>query len=162
MIEATLCFLLKEDQICLAMKKRGFGMGKWNGYGGKVDQGETPIEALVREVQEESGVIVLSENVEKRGEIKFYFAENPEWNERGHIYWIHDWQGEPVETEEMDPKWYPLDAIPYDQMWDADRHWLPVFLDGKKFEAEIHFAGPENKMQNIDLRVVDEKTGADL
>lgn len=38
---ATLCYLLKDDQVLLAMKKRGFGEGKWNGPGGKVEKGET-------------------------------------------------------------------------------------------------------------------------
>ena len=45
MIEATLCFLLRKDEILLAKKKYGFGVGKWNGVGGKVEKGETIEEA---------------------------------------------------------------------------------------------------------------------
>lgn len=46
---------MKENQILLAMKKRGFGAGKWNGAGGKINAGETIEEATTREVDEELG-----------------------------------------------------------------------------------------------------------
>ena len=45
-----------ERQLLLGRKKRGFGEGKWNGFGGKLEPGETVEEAAVRELQEESGV----------------------------------------------------------------------------------------------------------
>jgi len=48
----TLLFLIKEDQILLAMKKRGFGMGRFNGVGGKIEPGETIEQAMIRECQE--------------------------------------------------------------------------------------------------------------
>ena len=52
MKQATLCPLIKDDQILLAMKKRGFGVGKWNGVGGKVEKGEEIIDAAIREIKE--------------------------------------------------------------------------------------------------------------
>lgn len=45
------------------MKKRGFGEGWWNGYGGKVQDGESMTDAMVRELQEESDLV--AKNTEK-------------------------------------------------------------------------------------------------
>ena len=69
----TLCFCLREDQVLLGMKKRGFGEGKWNGYGGKVRKNEMPRTALVREIKEESGLSIFEETLEKVGLIRFSF-----------------------------------------------------------------------------------------
>ncbi|MBI2175352.1 MAG: NUDIX domain-containing protein, partial [Parcubacteria group bacterium] len=76
---ATLCFLIKDNQVCLAMKKRGFGVGKWNGVGGKVAEGETIVGATSREAGEEIGVRVLPEELEYKASLRFYFNEKPEW-----------------------------------------------------------------------------------
>ncbi|MEK7139021.1 MAG: NUDIX domain-containing protein [Patescibacteria group bacterium] len=73
MRQTTLCLLLKEKEILLAMKKRGFGAGKWNGVGGKVDEGETVKLAATRELNEEIGVSVKEEHLEDVGNIKFIF-----------------------------------------------------------------------------------------
>ncbi len=139
MRNVTLCFLLRGDEICLAMKKQGFGIGKWNGVGGKVEEGETIEEAAVRELYEEIGVHANITDLENMGNIKFYFNEKPDWNQQMHIYFINQWQGEPIESEEMAPKWYKKDQIPYEAMWIDDPHWLPKVLDGKKIEGEFYF-----------------------
>ena len=139
MRNVTLCFLIRDDEICLAMKKRGFGMGKWNGIGGKVEDGETIEEAAIRELYEEINVKTNITNLEKIGNIKFYFNDKPDWNQRMHIYFINQWQGDPKESEEMAPKWYKKNQIPYESMWVDDPHWLPQVLDGKKIEAEFYF-----------------------
>src|SRR5690349_5058184 len=96
----TLCILRDGENLLLAMKKRGFGIGNWNGYGGKLLPNETIEDALVREVEEESTVKLLK--YEKRGEIQFIF---PEMIHHVHVYEGLQWDGEPQETEEMSPKW---------------------------------------------------------
>ncbi len=63
----TLLLLKHENRVLLGMKKRGFGMGKWNGFGGKVDPGETLLAAALREMQEESGVAVSPETCAYHG-----------------------------------------------------------------------------------------------
>ncbi|MDD5605788.1 MAG: 8-oxo-dGTP diphosphatase [Patescibacteria group bacterium] len=139
MRDVTLCFLVRGNKICLAMKKRGFGVGKWNGVGGKVQDGETIEEAAVRELREEIGVTTLVEDLENVGNIKFFFNEKPDWNQRMYIYFVHRWTGNPQESDEMAPKWYKLDEIPYDAMWVDDPHWLPNVLRGEKIEGEFYF-----------------------
>ena len=139
MRNVTLCFLIKDDEICLAMKKRGFGIGKWNGIGGKVEGTETIEEAAVRELYEEIKVRANITDLEKVGNIKFYFNDKPDWNQRMHIYFINQWQGDPEESEEMAPKWYKKNQLPYESMWIDDPHWLPKVLEGKTIEAEFYF-----------------------
>ena len=55
-METTLCLLRRNEEILLAMKKRGFGEGKYNGVGGKIEGTETPEAAMLRETKEEIGV----------------------------------------------------------------------------------------------------------
>lgn len=139
MTKTTLNFLIKDSQILLAMKKRSFGKDKWNGVGGKLQEGETLEDAIVRETEEEIGVRVEKENLESVGIIDFIFTHNPDWDQECHVFITKKWQGEPGETEEMRPEWYSFDKIPYDSMWVDDRYWLPLVLEGKKIKAKFVF-----------------------
>jgi 8-oxo-dGTP diphosphatase len=119
MQQATLCLLVKDDKIVLAMKKRGFGTGKPNGYGGKVQPGETTEQAAVRELYEEAGIRAVPEDLKKMGEITYLFPTVPaekNWNQVVHVYIITRWEGEPQETEEMKPEWYALAGLPLEKM----------------------------------------------
>eukprot|EP01097_Dermamoeba_algensis_P000572 TRINITY_DN1198_c0_g1_i1.p1 TRINITY_DN1198_c0_g1~~TRINITY_DN1198_c0_g1_i1.p1 ORF type:complete len:175 (-),score=24.74 TRINITY_DN1198_c0_g1_i1:876-1400(-) len=130
---------LQKSRILLGLKKRGFGVNKWNGFGGKVKVGQETIEeAAKREVHEECSLVVKS--MEKRGVIYFEFDEKlePALFEV-HIFVCSSWEGLEEESEEMRPKWYSLDAIPYDQMWIDDVFWLPLLLKGRCFEALFSF-----------------------
>lgn len=122
------------------MKKRSFGMGKWNGAGGKFDQaqGDKNIQdTAVRETEQEIGVKIL--NPEKVGLLHFYFPYKPEWDQDVHVFLIKDWTGEPIESEEMRPQWFNLNEIPYENMWSDDILWLPHILQGEKLEADFIF-----------------------
>ena len=130
MKQATLCLLLKDKQILLAMKKRGFGVGKWNGVGGKVQVDEQIVDAIIRETKEEIGVDII--NPHKVGVFHFIFPYKPDWNQDVHLFLAKEWNGAPEESEEMMPKWFDLKDIPYNEMWDDDRIWLPLILKGEK------------------------------
>src|SRR5262245_53934006 len=105
---STLCFLVKDDQILLAMKKRGFGEGKWNGVGGKINPNESIKAAAIRELSEEIGVDAKEEHLESMGILRFR-SKNPGLNWETNVFFIRTWQGEPVESEEMRPQWYAND-----------------------------------------------------
>ena len=137
--QATLCVICNEDEILLAMKKRGFGVGKYNGFGGKVNPGETIEEAVVRELEEESGLCAKVEDVQKVAELDFYFPYKPEGDQTVHVYLVRKYSGVPHETDEMAFEWFTRDTIPYDRMWDDDKYWLPLVLAGKKVEATFIF-----------------------
>ena len=132
----TLCLILNENNILLAMKKRGHGEGFWNGYGGKVQAGESIEAAMKREVKEELGVV--AQEYENRGVIIFEFQGDPELIET-HLYSIIKYEGKPSESEEMKPEWFAFDKIPYDQMWPADIQWIPLFIEGHNIKADILF-----------------------
>ncbi len=130
----SLIFLRRNDQVLLAMKKRGFGEGRWNGAGGKVEPGETLEQSMIREAEEEIGITPIA--YEKVGDIVFdeYFKGEPTLL-RVHVFTATKWQGTPQESDEMRPQWFALDRIPYDSMWPDDPLWLPRVLAGKKITA---------------------------
>lgn len=143
MRDTTLLFLIKKDgdtitNICLAMKKRGFGMGRYNGVGGKVETGETIEQAVKREAHEEIGVIVG--DMSKCAELAFTFPHKEDWNQLVHVYLTDSWQGDIVETEEMNPQWFAMQDIPYSIMWPDDIFWLPKVLGGEQVRAKFSFA----------------------
>lgn len=133
----TLVFLRKPGHLCLAMKKRGFGAGKWNGVGGKVEPGESIEQAAVRETQEEIGVTPLS--LEHVAEIEFLFKHMPHFDQTMYVFMADSWTGEPTESEEMTPQWYALEDIPFTDMWPDDPHWLPQVLRGEKIRGSFTF-----------------------
>ena len=137
-IEATLLFLRKEDKILLAMKKRGFGTGRYNGIGGKLNEGETVEEAMIRETEEEIFVTPIEYN--KVAIIDFIEINKGELeNMIVHIYVATKWEGAEKESEEMKPEWFDIQEIPYDKMFEDDSYWLPLVLEGKKIKANFRF-----------------------
>lgn len=150
MKEATICILMKEGKICLGIKKRKLGKGKYNGFGGGVEPGETAEQAALRELSEETnGVKALEYG--KVGEMSYYFPAQPEWNQIVHIYLVTKWEGKPSETDEMTAEWFALDKIPYDQMWDNDKYWLPLVLEGKKVRGKVVHDGNTTIEKNIEI-----------
>jgi 8-oxo-dGTP diphosphatase / 2-hydroxy-dATP diphosphatase len=132
----TLLFLRKGSQLLLAMKKRGFGEGRWNGVGGKVEDDETIEYAMAREAQEEIGITPIL--YEKVADILFdeFFKGQPALM-HVHVFFATKWKGQPTESEEMKPAWFESKFLPYDTMWADDRYWLPTVLEGKKIKADF-------------------------
>ena len=153
MLETTLCLLKKDNKVLLAMKKRGFGEGKFNGIGGKIENGETPEEAMIRETKEE--ILVTPTKYEKVGIIEFdEFYKGKKEKVMFHLYIVSKWQGEPNESEEMKPKWFDIQNIPYDKMFPDDKYWLPFILEGQKIRAYFDF-DEEWNLLNKRIEVLD-------
>ena len=132
----TLCIIHQHPKILLGMKKRGHGEGKWNGFGGKIEKGETIEEATKREMREEAGVEV--EKINKLGVLDFIYQDGS-GNMEVHIYCAKEFTGNPTESEEMKPRWFDVSKIPYDQMWSDDKYWLSMFLEERKFKGKFLF-----------------------
>lgn len=141
----TLCFVHTDAEILLGMKKRGFGEGKWNGFGGKVAANETIEEAAKRELFEESGI--TAHELEKRGVVEFEFQGNPEIIEM-HVFRATRHEGEPKESEEMRPRWFQHHEIPYTAMWPDDSIWLKHFLAGERFAGYFLFQGNDTILKH--------------
>lgn len=153
-VELTLLYLTQGDEVLLAMKKRGFGEGNWNGVGGKIETGETIDQALVRECQEE--ISVTPTEYDKVGYLVFNeHHESVRKLMQLHIYLSTKWEGNITESEEMRPKWFKLYDMPYDQMWPADRIWLKEVLAGKKIVGEFNL-NEDTTVNKYDFKVVDE------
>jgi len=134
-MRASLCFVSRGGQILMIRKKRGLGAGKINGPGGRVEPGETPMEAAIRETQEELCITPL--NLSERGELHFQFVDGLALH--CVVFTADGCDGEPVETEEAIPHWMETSAIPYHDMWADDIYWLPGMLEGKTFKGYFHF-----------------------
>ena len=154
---ATLCMIIQNGKILLGMKKRGFGNGKYNGYGGKPNLGGSLESAALRELREESFLQAEISDLVNVGEIDFYFPHEPDFDQTVHIYRVLNFTGTPKETEEMSHHWFSLREIPYTNMWDDDKHWLPKVLEGKKVKGYIVFreVNQENIISENGLSVVD-------
>jgi 8-oxo-dGTP diphosphatase len=146
--EATLLFVILGRQVLLIDKQRGLGAGKINGPGGRVEDGETPYDAAVREVQEELCVTPL--DVKKAGELSFQFTDG--YSLRCHVFSASDIDGEPVATSEAVPRWESIGNLPFDRMWADDRIWLPMLLAGQQFRGAALFEG--DQMLGHDIRPV--------
>lgn len=143
MMLCTLVFLVKSNEILLGMKKRGFGSGRWNGIGGKVEAGEDIERAMVRECEEEIGVTPV--HYEKVAVHELLIAgEQPDIEL--HTYVSRGWKGEPKETDEMAPQWFKFADIPYDAMWEDDIYWLPQILEGQKLHTHFTFSEDEHML----------------
>lgn len=132
----TLVIIHDHPKVLLGMKKLGFGAGRWNGFGGKVEEGETIEEAARRELKEEAGI--EADQLEKIGINEFDWQNGSEVLEV-HIFKSRDFRGEPRESDEMSPKWFFADEIPFAEMWSDDVYWFPYFMRGKKFHGKFIF-----------------------
>lgn len=141
MRDTSLVFPVNDrGEILLGHKRRGMGFGKWNGFGGKIEKGENMRECAARELFEESGLIADPKDFQLVADIYFDCPSNPEWSHGGEVYFVTKWQGNPHVSDEMEPKWFSLENLPYDEMWQADCHWIPLILSGKIIRGRITFA----------------------
>ena len=150
MKDVTILFLRRDDQLLLAMKKRGFGVGKWNGVGGKVEAGEDITTAAIRECQEEIGV--TPRNLVHMGDLTFRMSHDPSFGHHAHIFMATEWDGEPAESEEMKPQWFSITAIPYKTMLPDDPLWLPHIINGEPFQGTMTL-GPHDEVVHSELTV---------
>ncbi len=131
----TLVFIRQDDRVLLIRKKRGHGAGKFNGPGGKLERDETPLAGAVRETLEE--VRVQVRGIELLGRFKFVDLSAPQWF--GYAFLAHGFEGSPEETDEAVPHWFSVHELPFDEMWEDDRIWLPRLLEGERLEGEFLF-----------------------
>jgi 8-oxo-dGTP pyrophosphatase MutT (NUDIX family) len=154
MQDATLVFLVRDNQILLGYKKRGFAQGKLNGFGGKIEVGESIAVAAARELHEECGVSVALDDLQAVARLVFFFPAKREWDQIVHVFIAERWRGKPGETQEMKPRWFSQDAIPFNQMWADDQHWLPLVLRGQRVKATFTFNADNETIAEMNIENV--------
>ncbi|UIP58232.1 8-oxo-dGTP diphosphatase [Agromyces marinus] len=141
--EVCVCYVLREwegrTEVLLGRKKHGLGKGYFVGLGGKLEPGETAVEAAVREVHEESGLVVASADLDARGRLRYLFPYRTAWSQVSNVFVVREFAGAPAPSDELDPEWFPLDAVPLAHMWDDAKHWLPGVLAGGRVERTYVF-----------------------
>lgn len=152
-IHGTVCHVIRDDKTLLMRKQEGFGAGKLNAPGGKLREGETPEECIVREVFEETGLRLSS--LKKHGVLHFYFGEkdDPDWVV--YVFSSTSFNGELKPSTEGPLEWVEVDRLPYDEMWEDDRHWVPLLLEDRCFSGEFHFDESGEKLLHHSLSASD-------
>ena len=139
--QAVICYIKNKDtnEVLLINKKTGLGAGKVNAPGGRIEPGEMPVEAVVRECQEEVGLTPVEP--EHVGDLFFIFKNGHSL--RGFVYIAEAHEGEMIETDEAEPFWCSMERIPYDKMWADDALWLEKALNGTKISGRFIFDDDE-------------------
>ncbi len=134
MILATLCYLNdrannKTLMLHRVKKKNDVHEGKWNGLGGKFEQGESPEECAIREVKEESGLLISSPKL--HGFITFpLFDGKDDWHV--FVFTAEKFSGDLIESNEGNLEWIPTEKVTDLNLWDGDAIFLK-WLNGNKF-----------------------------
>ena len=144
MTRTCLCLLRRQTatgpEVLLGLKKTGFGTGKWVGLGGHIEPGEKPEAAAVREVEEESGLVVPPDSLQHVASIAFLFPARPSWDQTAEVFATSVFSGAMAESDEVAPQWFAESAVPYDGMWDDARYWVPLILAGEHVDVRFTFA----------------------
>jgi 8-oxo-dGTP diphosphatase len=142
---ATLCYLRQRKHVLMLRKARGlFGEGKWNAPGGKLRLGENPATGASREMREETGLKV--DQLSFGGLLNFYLGDSKELDQTVFVFSSTRFTGRLRRSREGELKWFPINQIPYDDMWEDDRLWLPMLLDGKSFFGDFYFTDNYGKL----------------
>jgi 8-oxo-dGTP diphosphatase len=141
--EVCVCYVLREaggrTEVLLGRKKHGLGAGNYVGLGGKLEPGESPVEAAVREVAEESGLVVEGIDLEARGRLTYLFPHREAWSQVSNVFVVRSFRGDPTPSDELDPEWFALEDVPLGEMWDDARRWLPGVLAGGRVRRTYVF-----------------------
>lgn len=135
MFEVCVCYLIRAGEngpeVLLGAKKFGIGIGNLVGPGGKLEPGETPEMAIIREVCEETTIRIREPRLV--AELDYPFPFKPAWSQKSWVFIADQWDGEALESDELIPDWFAIDAIPFHRMWDDAQYWLPQTLSREKF-----------------------------
>ena len=149
----TIGLIYENGQILLVYKKFGkFGVGKWNGPGGLVEEGESVEECCCREFLEETSSTpeakdgILVKKLKEVGLAEFEFQSMPGQIRECHIFKILGYSGKAKENYQMTPVWFRFEDIPFNsnKIWRSDEIWLRLLLAGKKFRGWFLYDNPEN------------------
>ncbi|MFD3158322.1 NUDIX domain-containing protein [Haloimpatiens sp. FM7330] len=131
----TLCYIQDKnnDKTLLlhrVKKQNDMHEGKWVGVGGKLEQGETPEECIIREVKEETGLTINKPKL--RGVMTFpKFNDNEDWYV--FLFTSNKYEGELIESDEGNLKWIDNSKVLDMPSWEGDRIFIKWLFENKEF-----------------------------
>jgi 8-oxo-dGTP diphosphatase len=142
--QTCLCLLTRTavggaPEVLLGYKKTGLGTGKIVALGGHIEERETAAQAAARETKEESGIAVAPDALVEAAQITFLFPTRPAWDMEVAVFTSATWSGEPAETNEIRPQWFPVADLPLDRMWDDGKYWVARVLAGERLRATFSY-----------------------
>lgn len=147
---ATLCYIKRNNETLMlhrVKKENDHHKGKWNGLGGKLEQGESPEDCAIREIYEEAGL--RCKNPKLVGFITFpLFDGKDDWYV--FLYTISEFEGELIDSPEGNLKWIPDSELTKLNLWDGDEIFLNWIEENKFFSAKFNY----NNKKFIDYEVV--------
>lgn len=139
---ATLCYVMKDNKTLMLFRNKkpnDVHEGKWNGLGGKFEKGETPEECVIREVKEESGLMI--KNPKLHGIITFpMFDGKKDWYV--FMFTVKDFEGELIDSNEGKLEWIENEKLLELNLWEGDKIFIPWLFQEKYFSAKFIY---ENK-----------------
>ncbi len=136
-IEATICHVIRSRRLLLKKANRGISVGKWNAPGGKSEPGEEPEECVRREVLEETGLRVSQ--LLYHGVLTFFMDGGKTLHTRAHLFSTNNAKGTARSSPEGPVRWFPLESLPFGEMWEDDQFWIPLMLRGVRFDATFTY-----------------------
>lgn len=147
--EAVLVYVFRDHHVLLGRHLRGIGKGRWNGLGGKCAVKESAKEAAVRECTEEVGIKVKLN--QPLGRILYHHPRIGDW--RVTIFRTEEFVGQPRGGDEMMPRWFSVEQLPYREMWDNNRAWLHHVIRHHHFEGEVWLDAQDHLVRHTIMQV---------
>lgn len=140
---------LTGEQVLLGLKQRGFGAGRVVAPGGKIEPGENPAQAAIRELHEETGLEANIDTLARVARVYFRFPSRQLSDMDCTVFIIRDFSGMATPSEELVPAWYPVGHLPLAKMWDDSALWLGKILAGERFDAHVTLADDNESVANF-------------
>ncbi|MFH0734927.1 MAG: 8-oxo-dGTP diphosphatase [bacterium] len=136
---ATLCYVIKDNKTLMIhriKKQNDFHEGKWNGLGGKLELKETPEECVIREIEEESGLLLT--NPKMHGFITFpLFDGKDDWYV--FLFTAKEFTGELIDSPEGRLEWIDNNKLFELNLWDGDKIFIEWLFQDKFFSAKFNY-----------------------
>jgi 8-oxo-dGTP diphosphatase len=146
---ATICYIKSSGKTLMLhriKKENDVHEGKWIGLGGKVEEGESPEDCIIREVEEESGLTIKEPCM--KGFLTFpRFKDNEDWYV--FVFTANSYEGKLIESREGVIKWVEDKEIFNLNLWEGDKLFLKWMEGNRFFSGKLIYDQGELKHSSV-------------